>query len=215
MNPLRANVTLSLPRLSIQNSTPVSPWKSGNAVLGRFGLAGPSRPFRTFWTLTLGLCLGPLRLPFPCRVLVSVTQVSLLSLACVVSEARACVRSQPFCVPVSCHMRGPRLGPSSSDRLCSWPRWHLLRTWSHTGSSPSCSRLRDSWRRILLWSRLSPSRVCSPDPARALPCPRLLLVVLVVLLSQRGPTLSIKGPRGSSRPLGFHAPPLWLPGLRC
>ena len=45
---------------------------------------------------------------------------------------------------------------------------------------PSWNRPRGSWRRFLLWTMRSLSRVCAPDPARALPCPKLLLVVIVV-----------------------------------
>ena len=53
--------------------------------------------------------------------------MSPLSLPCVVSKISACVRSQPFCVPVSCRMCGSWLGPRSSDnQLYSCPRWHLF-----------------------------------------------------------------------------------------
>ena len=37
---------------------PASPWKSGNAAPGKFGLLGRSRLFQTLWTLPSS-CLGP------------------------------------------------------------------------------------------------------------------------------------------------------------
>ena len=44
--------------------------------------------------------------------------------ACVVSEARACVCSQSFCVPVSCHVCGSWLDLNNFDSWRrSWPRW--------------------------------------------------------------------------------------------
>ena len=38
---------------------PASPWKSGNAAPGKFGLVGRLRLFRTLWTLNHNPCLGP------------------------------------------------------------------------------------------------------------------------------------------------------------
>ena len=55
---MRANVTLSLPRLSFRNFIPASPWKSGNAALGKFR-AWPLAAFRTLWTLNPSSCLDP------------------------------------------------------------------------------------------------------------------------------------------------------------
>ena len=51
--------TWSPPRLSIRNFMPASPWKSGNAALGNFGLVGRFRPFRTLWTQNHGSYQGP------------------------------------------------------------------------------------------------------------------------------------------------------------
>ena len=113
-----ANATLFPLRLSFKSSTPASPWKSGNAA--------PSKP--------LPRAPGP---PLSCGFLVPDVLVSPLPSARVVSEACACVRSQPFGVPVSCLMCGSWLGLSGfGGWRRSWPRWHPWRTWTLTGCSP-------------------------------------------------------------------------------
>ena len=131
MNPSRAIATLSPPRLSTKNSTPASPWKSGNAAPGKFGLLAPSR------------LSGP-------RPSVSARGVRL-------------VRSQPFCVPVSCHMCGSWLGLGSFGN-------------GGAAGSPSWSRPLGSSCQSHLWSRFCLPRFCGLDPARVLPCLKLLLV---------------------------------------
>ena len=94
-------------RLSRKNSTPASTWKSGNAAPGKSELVAP---------LAALLDPNPQSLPGPstsCGFLVSGLLVSPLPSAGVVSEARARVGSQPFCVSVSCLMRGSWLGSAA------------------------------------------------------------------------------------------------------
>ena len=104
--------------------------------------------------------------------------MSSLSLACVVSEARACVRSQPFCVPV-----GSWLRPSSSDNwLYSWPR--------------SLASLEDVVTHGLQSLLESPSRLVAPvssvEQAQRTPLPKAVpgRPRGSILLSRRGPTSS-------------------------
>ena len=87
---------------------------------------------------------------------------------CVVSEPRACVRSQPFCVPVSCHMCGSWLGLSSFDaQLASLASLEDGVTHGLHSLLESPSGLS---RQSHLWSRTCLPRFCGLDPARVLPC---------------------------------------------
>ena len=143
--------------------------------------------------------------------------MSPLPSACVVSEARACVLFQPVFVPVSRDTCGSWLVLSSSfSWLHKWLRWHPWRTWSDMGCRPSWNPPRCSWRRSLLRSRRSPSRVCALGPARVL----LLRKAAPgrargsILLYQRRPCgLSVKSCPAAppNRSVSTHR---WFPGLR-
>ena len=77
-----AQTKLSLPRLSIINFTPASPWKSGNAAPGKFGLVGHLRHVLILWTLNPGPCLGG---PSPSCDFPSFCAASSVVLDCVLS----------------------------------------------------------------------------------------------------------------------------------
>ena len=183
---LRANVTLSLPRLSIRSFMPAPPRKSGNAALGKFGLVGHVRRFRTLWTLNHSSCLGALG-PLPPVLVCSPGPSPPFFQDCVSSEACACVCSQPFHAlglgPWSCPVRSPS---AVWPHCCSpWPPWKPL-----LGMMP-----RLSWRRLRLQrcqprlAHLRPrSRSHTPLPKAAPSRPRGC-----ILLNQRGSTgLSVK-----------------------
>ena len=125
-NPSRANANLPLPMSSVRNSTPASPWKKGNAALGKFGLAGHLRPFRTLWTLNPSSCLWPSALSLLCwPALCAVSSVVLIRDP---FEACAHVCSQPFCTLgfEPCHVPGrvpPHFGSSvvlPGGLCCAW-----------------------------------------------------------------------------------------------
>ena len=113
---------------------------------------------------------GPLKHPFPGSPLVSPVPLSPVLLDWFVSQLRACVCPQPFCVIWL--FRGPRRGLTSWQ--CSSPRWRLSRMWLRSAFSPSWRRPQgsshpiSSAERALLVPLSRPrSRSRSPPPQAA------------------------------------------------
>ena len=89
-----------------------SPWKSGNAALGKFGLVGHLRPFWTLWTLNHSSGLGPWALSLLCWSAL-LRSASRFFLDRVFSEACAHVGSQLFHALGFGSWPGPARSPSA------------------------------------------------------------------------------------------------------
>ena len=178
---------------------PASPWKSGNAALGKFGLVGRLRPFPTLWTPNHSSCVVPWSLSFLVCSSASCLPLFLCWTVSSLRRALMSVLSRFTCSLLAwpCPARSPSAAWPRSCPLS--PRW-----------KPRLRKMfRLSWKRLRnLWSRSLPrglslvSRTSVPALAPTLPCPRPLMVVLVA------PSCSISvAPTGLSVKSSPVAPP--------